>query len=187
MNIEQVGGRKAHDPTRPNPQKKQVIKNGRLENSPRHKKPKVHGRTYRPISRSRQMHKQQAKKVKHAQDPGTTNLYPANIGNGESWVKGNKGHALAVGRGKKPILGLLLKLFQGKYPVEMICNPKKVRMSWKYQVHAMRDRKRESTHTVMGRKVMTSKQTKQPSLSGRVERYSQHRKVVRIPTPDKGS
>ena len=84
MNTEKVGGRKAHDPTRPNPQKKQVIKNGRSENNPRHKKPKVHGRTYRPISRSQQMHELRAKKVKHAQNLGTTSLYPANIESGES-------------------------------------------------------------------------------------------------------
>ena len=84
----------------PTPKEKQVIKNGRSENNPCHKKPKVHGRTYRPISRSRQMHEQQAKKVKHAQDLGTTNLYPTNIGSGGSWVRGKRGHGLAVGREK---------------------------------------------------------------------------------------
>ena len=87
------------------PKKKQVIKNGRSKNDPCHKKPKVHGRTYRPISRSRQMHEQQAKKVKHAPDLGTTSLYPANIGSDKSWVRGKRGHGLAVGRRKKPILG----------------------------------------------------------------------------------
>ena len=40
----------------PTPKKKQVIKNDRSENNPRHKKLKVHDRTYKPISRSRQMH-----------------------------------------------------------------------------------------------------------------------------------
>ena len=84
----------------PTPKEKQVIKNGRSKNNPRHKKPKVHSRTYRPISRSRQMHKQQAKKVKHAQDLGTTNLYPTNIGSGGSWVRGKRGHGLTVGREK---------------------------------------------------------------------------------------
>ena len=59
-------GRKAHDPTRPNPQKKQGIKSDRSENNPHHKKPKVHSRTYRPISKSQQMYEQQTKKVKHA-------------------------------------------------------------------------------------------------------------------------
>ena len=57
------------------------------------------------------VHEQQAKKVKHVQDPGTTSLYPANIGSGGSWVRGKRGHGLAVGRGKKPILGFLLKFF----------------------------------------------------------------------------
>ena len=60
------------------------------------------------------MHEQRLKKVKHAQDLGTTSLYPANIGSGESWVRG---HGLAVGNGKKPIIGFLLRLFLG----EMSC------------------------------------------------------------------
>ena len=114
------------------PKKKQVIKNGRSENNPHHKKPKVHDITYRLISRSRQMHKQQAKKVKHAQDPGTTSLYPANIGSGGSWVRGKRRHGLAVGRGKKLILGFLLKLFWGKCPVVMTYHPKETRMSWNH-------------------------------------------------------
>ena len=113
----------------PTPKEKQVIKNGRSENNPRHKKPKVHGRTYRPISRSQQMHEQQAKNVKHAQDPGITNLYPTNIGSGRSWVRGKKGHGLTVGRGKKLILGFLLRLFWVKCPTGITYHPKEVRMS----------------------------------------------------------
>ena len=90
-------------------------------------------------------------------DLGTTNLYPANIGSGESWVKG---HGLVVGKGKKPILGFLLRFFWGKCPIGMTCHPKEVRISWNHQVHAMRnrERERESTHTVTGRK-SHSKQT----------------------------
>ena len=57
------------------------------------------------------MHKQHAKKVKHAQDLDTTSLYPANIGSGGSWVRGKRGHGLAVERGKKPYSGFLLMLF----------------------------------------------------------------------------
>ena len=86
---------KAHDPTRPNPQKKQVIKNSRSENNPRHKKPKVYHRTYRTSSKTRQMHERRVKKAKHAQHTGTTNLYLANIRSGGSWIRG---HGLAVGR-----------------------------------------------------------------------------------------
>ena len=108
------------------------------------------------------MHEQQTKKVKHAQDPGITSLYPANIGSGGSWVRG---HGLAVGRGKKKhIMGLLLKLFWEKYPVGMTCHPKEVRMSWNHQVHAMRDRERESTHTVTGRKSHSKQTNKQNSI-----------------------
>ena len=59
------------------------------------------------------MHKQQAKKVKHAQDLDITSLYPANIGSGGSWVRGKRGHGLAVERGKKPILGSYLGFFRG--------------------------------------------------------------------------
>ena len=63
------------------------------------------------------MHEQQSKKAKHTQDPGTTNLYLANIGSGGSWVRGKRRHGLAIGRGKKPILGFLLRVFWG----EMSC------------------------------------------------------------------
>ena len=44
------------------------------------------------------MHEQRVKKVKHARDSSTTNLYPANKGSGGSWVRG---HGLAVGREKE--------------------------------------------------------------------------------------
>ena len=63
-------------------------------------------------------------------------------------------------REKKPILGFLFKLFWGKCPVGMTCHLKEVRMSWNHQVHAMRDRERESTHIVMDRKAIASKQIK---------------------------
>ena len=82
------------------------------------------------------------KKEKHAQDPGTTSLYPANIESGGSWVRG---HGLAVWRGKKPIMGFLLRLFWEKYPVRMTCHTKQARMSWNHQVLAMRDRERAHT------------------------------------------
>ena len=76
------------------------------------------------------MHEQQAKKVKHVQDLDTTSLYPTYIRSGGSWVRGKRGHGLAVRRGKKPIMGFLLRLFWGKCPVGMTCHPKEVRMSW---------------------------------------------------------
>ena len=140
--VRQEHGNKAHDPTRPNPQKKQVIKNGRLKNNPRHKKPKMHDRTYRTISRTWQVH-ERVKKVKHAQDSDTTSLYLANIGSDGLWVRG---HGLAVRRRKKPILEFLLKLFWGECSTGMTCHPKEVRMSWNHQVHAMKDREKEHTH-----------------------------------------
>ena len=78
------------------------------------------------------MHEQQANKVKHVQNPGTTSLYSANIGSGGLWVRGKRGHGLVVERGKKPILGFLLRLFWEKCPAGIICHPKEVRMSWNY-------------------------------------------------------
>ena len=63
------------------------------------------------------------------QDPSTTRLYPANLGSGGAWVRGKRGYGLAVGKGKKPILVFLLRLFWGKYPVGMACHPKEVKMS----------------------------------------------------------
>ena len=70
--------------------------------------------------------------MKHAQDPGTIGLYPANIGSCGPWVRGKRGHGLAVGRGKKSILGFLLRFFWGKCLAGMTCHPKEVRMSWNH-------------------------------------------------------
>ena len=78
------------------------------------------------------MHEQQAKKVKHMQDLDTTSLYPTNIRSGGPWVRGKRGHGLIVRRGKKPILGFLLRLFWEKCPAGMTCHPKEVRMSWNH-------------------------------------------------------
>ena len=49
--------------------------------------------------------------VEHAHDLNTTNLHLANIGSGESWVRGKRGYGLAEGRRGEPILGFPLKLF----------------------------------------------------------------------------
>ena len=60
------------------------------------------------------MCEQQAKKVKHAQDPSTTSLYPTNIGSGGLWVRGKRGHGLAVGRGEKTYSGVLAQALLGE-------------------------------------------------------------------------
>ena len=49
---------------------------------------------------------------------------------------------------EKPILGFLLRLFWGKCLAGMIYYLKEVRMSWDYEVHAIRDRKRERALTL---------------------------------------
>ena len=69
------------------------------------------------------------------------------------WVMGQKAWS-SDGERRKPIMGFLLRLFWGKCLAGMTCHPKETRMSWNHQVHAMREkeRERESTHTVMGRK-----------------------------------
>ena len=66
---------------------------------------------YKLISRTRQMHEQRVKKVKHVRDPGTINLYPANIKSGGSWVRG---HSLAVGREKETYSGVLAQALLGE-------------------------------------------------------------------------
>ena len=48
------------------------------------------------------------KKVKHACDPGTISLYPANTGSGGSWVRGR---GLVVGREKKTYSGIFAQTF----------------------------------------------------------------------------
>ena len=52
--------------------------------------------------------------MKHAQDLGTTSLYPANIGSGGPRVRG---YGLAVGRRKKTYSGVLAQALLG----EMSC------------------------------------------------------------------
>ena len=65
------------------------------------------------------------------QDLGTTYLYLANTG--------KVGHRLEVkrvwsggGEKREPILGFLLKLFWGKYPVGITFHPKEINMSWNH-------------------------------------------------------
>ena len=50
----------------------------------------------------------------HVQDLGTTNLYPANIGSGRPWVRGKRGHGMAVGRGEKTYYGVLTQALLGE-------------------------------------------------------------------------
>ena len=57
---------------------------------------------------------------------------PANIGSGGSWVRGKRGHGLAVKRGKKPILRFLLWLFWGKCLTGMTYHSKEARISWNH-------------------------------------------------------
>ena len=61
-----------------------------------------------------------------------TQAPPANIGNGGSWVRGKRGHGLAVKRGKKHILRFLLWHFWGKCLAGMTCHSKEARMSWNH-------------------------------------------------------
>ena len=59
------------------------------------------------------------KKVKHARDSSTTNLYPANKGSGGSWVRG---HGLAVGREKEREREKKKNLFWGSYSGSFVGN-----------------------------------------------------------------
>ena len=77
------------------------------------------------------MHEQQTKKVKHTRDPGTISLYPANVGSGGSWVRGKKGHSLAVGRGKKKTYsGVLAQALLGEMSCWDDIPPKKSKDEW---------------------------------------------------------
>ena len=55
-------------------------------------------------------------------------------------------------RKKKNYSGFFLRLVWGKCPAGITCHPKEARISWNHQVHAMRNKKRESTHIITGRK-----------------------------------
>ena len=70
-------------------------------------------------------------------------LVPRQYRIGGSQVRSKKGYGLAVGRREKPILGFPLKLFWGKCLTGMTYYPKKGKMSWNHQVHAIRDSERE--------------------------------------------
>ena len=60
------------------------------------------------------MHEQQAEEGEARARPGTTSLYPANIGSGGPWVRGKRRHGLAVGRGKKTYSGVLAQVLLGE-------------------------------------------------------------------------
>ena len=70
--------------------------------------------------------------VKHAQGLSTTNLYPTNTRSDGPWVRGKRGYGLAMGRRGEPILGFLLKLFEGKCPAGMTYQTKEGKMSWNH-------------------------------------------------------
>ena len=63
-------------------------------------------------------------KVRHAQGPNITSLYPANIGHGE--VKGQRfrRHGLVVGRGEKSIFEVPAQALLGRCPARMTYYPK---------------------------------------------------------------
>ena len=51
---------------------------------------------------------------RHAQGPGTTSLYPANIGHGEVEGQRFRGHGLVVERREKSIFEVLAQAFLGE-------------------------------------------------------------------------
>ena len=61
---------------------------------------------------------------RHAQGPGTINLYPANTGHGE--VRGQKfrGHGLVVGKGEKSIFEVLAQALSVRCHTGMTYYPK---------------------------------------------------------------
>ena len=59
------------------------------------------------------------------------------------WIRGKRRYGLVVERRGKPILGFPLKLFYRKCPAWMTCHPKKAKMIWNHQVHAIGISKRE--------------------------------------------
>jgi len=65
----------------------------------------------------------------HTQGLSTINLYLANTGSDEPWVKGKRGYGLVVERRRKPILGFLLKFFWEKCTAGMTYHPKEGKMS----------------------------------------------------------
>ena len=67
---------------------------------------------------------------------------------------------MVVGRGEKPILRILLEFFWGEVSCWNDIPPKGAKLSWNHQVHAMRDREKEGTHTIARKGTMADKQTK---------------------------
>ena len=61
---------------------------------------------------------------RHAQGPGTTNLYPANTEHSEVGGQRFKGHGLVVGRGEKSIFEVPAQALSGRCPIGMTYYPK---------------------------------------------------------------
>ena len=76
-----------------------------------------------------------------------------------SWVRGNRVWFGGGERGKTyfevPAGALLGEV---SYWDDIL--PKGAKLSWNHWMHAMRDREREGTHTIVGKGVTTDKQTK---------------------------
>ena len=65
---------------------------------------------------------------RHAQDPGTTSLDPANTRHGKVVGQRFRGHDLVVGRGEKSIFEVSAQVLSGKCPAGMTYYPKET--SW---------------------------------------------------------
>ena len=61
---------------------------------------------------------------RHAQGPGTTNLYPANTEHGEVGSQRFRGHGLVLGRGEKSILEVPTQALSRRCLVRMTYYPK---------------------------------------------------------------
>ena len=111
---------------RPNPQKKQVIKNGRLKNNPRHKKPKVHGITYKTNLQITANALVADKEGEAHARPRHHQPVPSQY---RKWCVMSQRAWSGSGEREKTYSGVFARLFWGKYPVGMTCHPKEVRMS----------------------------------------------------------
>ena len=116
----------------------------------------------------RQTHEQQADswtnlKGKHAQGPGATSLYPANMEGHGPEVKGKGGCGLVVRRGEKIYSRLLPKPLLGGTSCWDDKPPKRGNLRGSRWVHALR-MEREGINVVAGRNATTYNGIKQVRL-----------------------
>ena len=104
-----------------------------------------------------------------------------------SWVRGKKAW-FGGGEREKTYFEVPTRALLGEVSCWNDIPPKEAKLSWNHQVHAMRDREREGTHTIAGKGATTNKQTNIVffCLARGSDTQTDQWLSVSTPRPDKG-